>query len=159
MFKLVQSGPTGGDGTASYDILLNGEYTVGQFINDVLLDKREWGYIGIHDGCSIFGNPKCEYRYGELISNLPDEYLTLGVTNAKAGGGWSLMNYILTVEPVNTSIFPVTEHYGIQKEDKYGECWFVVHKLPNDPIAKFKRKESALNECKYQERLDAIKEK
>lgn len=156
MFKLVQSGPTGGDCTAPYDVLLNGEYTVEQFIHDVLLDEREWGRIGIYDSRSIFGNPSCEYRYGELVSKLPDEYLKLNVTKARASGGWSLMDYILTVEPVCTSIFPVTKHYGIQKE--YGDTWYIVYRLPDEQIAKFKHKESAINECKYQERLDAVKE-
>lgn len=157
MFKLHQIHPEGSDCTAPYDVILNGEYTVEQFINDVLLNKREWGKIGIYNGQGIFTDPNCEYKYGTLVSRLPNEYLKLRVVSATAHGGWSLMDYILTVEPANTEVFPVTEHYGVYKEDIYGDAWFVVCRLPKEEVAKFKRKEAALNECKYLERLDASK--
>lgn len=71
MFRLHQIRPEGSDCTAPYDVELNGEYSVEQFIKDVLLVKREWGYIGIRDGKSIFGSPNCEYNHGTLISQLP----------------------------------------------------------------------------------------
>lgn len=150
MFKLHQIRPEGSDCTAPYDVELNGEYTVEQFVKDVLLNNREWGYIGIDNGSAIFGDPKCEYRYGTLTSRLPDEYLKLRVVAASAHGGWSRMDYILTVEPANTEVFPVTEHYGMYKENIYGDAWFVVCRLPKEEFAKFKTKEAALNECPLQ---------
>ena len=154
MFRLHQIRPEGGDCTAPYDVELNGEYSVEQFIHDVLLNDREWGKIGIYNGQGLITDPNCEYRYGRLISKLPEEYLKLRVVSATAHGGWSLMDYVLTVEPANTDIFPVTEHYGVYKENIYGDAWFVVCRLPDEQVAKFKRKESALNECKYLERQD-----
>ena len=45
MFKLIQTGPEGSDCTAPYEVALNGEYTVEQFVKDVILDKRECGSI------------------------------------------------------------------------------------------------------------------
>lgn len=157
MFRLHMVGNVGGDETAMYEVDLDREYTVDQFVHDVLLNNREWGTICINNGDGMFSNPKCEYKYGELVSKLPIEYLPLRVVSAKAHGGWSLMDYSLTVEPCDSCIVPVTEHYGIYQEDIYGDAWFVVCKLPDEKIAKFKNKSAALNECKYLERLDAKK--
>lgn len=99
MFKLHQLRPEGGDCTAPYAVDLGGEYTVREFIRDVLLDKREWGYIGIDIGHnSIFGDPCCEYSHGGLKTSLPAEFLTMKVVSAKASGGWSRMDYLLTTE-------------------------------------------------------------
>ena len=154
MFRLHKIRHEGSDCTAPYDVELNGEYSVEQFIHDVLLNEREWGKIGIYNGQGLITDPNCEYKHGILISELPEEYLKLRVVSATAHGGWSLMDYVLTVEPANTEIFPVTEHYGVYKEDIYGDSWFVVCRLPDEKVAKFKHKEAALNECKYLERQD-----
>lgn len=98
MFKLIQSGPTCGDCTAPYNVILDKEYTVEDFIKTILLRSNEWGYIGIFDGKSIFGNPNCEYRYGNLKTHLPNGYLSNKVVRVMASGGWTRMDYILTVE-------------------------------------------------------------
>ena len=157
MFKLIQIRPEGSDCTAPYDVELNGKYTVEQFIYDVLKDKREWGYIGINDGKSIFGNPNCEFRYGELLSSLPTEFLKMQVTKARASGGWSRMDYILTVDVVNDVFVEITEHYGICLEDVYGNSGYVVYEngrqgYHENYIAKFKNRQAAINECRYLER-------
>ena len=101
MFKLVQLKPEGSDCTAPYEVQLNGEYTVGEFINDVLKDVREWGYIGINNDRTVFGDPHCEYKYGKLTSPMDEKFLNMRVTSARASGGWSRMDYILSVEIVN----------------------------------------------------------
>lgn len=101
MFELRYVGPTGSDCTAPYDVILNGEYTVAEFIKDALLRPREWGYIGIRNNrvrYAIFGDPNCAYSDGKLLSNLPDEYLTRKVISATASGGWSRMDFLLTLE-------------------------------------------------------------
>ena len=100
MIVLYQLRPEGSDCTAPYRVELTCRYSVGAFINEVLKDKREWGYIGIDRGrgSSIYGHPECQYRYGELLYTLPDEFLGLKILKARASGGWSRMDYLLTVE-------------------------------------------------------------
>ena len=155
MFKLTQLRPEGSDCTAPYGVELNGEYTVAEFITDVLKDEREWGYIGIDDGKAIFGNPCREYKGGKMLSTLPDDFLTMKVTRARASGGWSRMDYLLKVEALNGPLVTVTTHYGFRKEDIYGDYKFVVYKLGEigNSIASFKNQIAAIHECKYLERL------
>lgn len=48
MFRLRQSGPDRSDATAPYEVLFPKEYTVDQFLRDVLENRSdEWGYIRI----------------------------------------------------------------------------------------------------------------
>ena len=74
--KLKQSSAVRGDETASYSVELEKQYTVNDLINEALAKSGEWGYIGISCPNTIFGHPKCEYKWGKLISNLPEEYLS-----------------------------------------------------------------------------------
>jgi hypothetical protein len=89
MFKLKQSTPTGGDCTAGYSVELDKDYSVKDFIENVLTIKGEWGYI------SIKGKSSCEYKYGKLLSELPPDLLVVKVLNVKASGGWSRMDYYI----------------------------------------------------------------
>lgn len=94
MFKLKQIRPEGSDCTAPYDVILDKEYTVREFINTVLTNEpREWGYIGIIKRGEVFGDPCCEYSHGELLSHLPDDILDRKIDWARASGGWSRMDY------------------------------------------------------------------
>jgi len=97
MFKLLQAGREGGDCTAPYDVKLDKEYTVKEFVDAVLTRDSEWGYIGIiyRDAKSVFGDPHCEYSHGELLYNLPEEVLNRKVNYVNAHGGWSRMDYRL----------------------------------------------------------------
>ena len=96
--RLKQTGNAGGDCTAPYSVLLDKEYTVKEFITEILKSRSdEWGYIVIEKKGEIFGKPNCEYRYGKLISNLPKEILDKCVISARAHGGWTCMDYLLTV--------------------------------------------------------------
>ena len=76
MMTFVQISRTFGDCTAVYDVLLDREYTVRELINEILT-RNEWGEIGVLQGAkrNLFDDPHCEYRYSELLSTLPDEYL------------------------------------------------------------------------------------
>ena len=161
MFKLRQLRPEGGDCTAPYEVDLGGEYTVGDFIRDVLIDDREWGYIGIYNGKDIFGNPNCEYSHGELKTTLPDDFLGMKIVNATASGGWSRMDYLLTVEPVDGVFIQITDHYGIRHENIYGDSIFVVYRVGSinreKRISGFKNRSAAVHECRYLERLNSPK--
>lgn len=97
MFKLHSAGEVRGDCTAPYNVELDKEYTVNEFVQAVLT-KQEWGYIGIYCQGKIFGEPKCEYKHGKLMYTLPDNVMNRRVVKAKADGGWTCMNYLLWIE-------------------------------------------------------------
>ena len=102
MFTLRQSSETRGDCTADYAVELDKDYTVGEFVQAVLKNRPdEWGRIAIKTGPIIFAafsTVKCEYRDGKLLSDLPDDMLGKKVVFVKADGGWSSMDYLLTIE-------------------------------------------------------------
>ena len=95
MIKLKQNTRTFGDETAGYAVELTKKYTVKEFVNEVLENDREWGYIGISCGGAIFGSPNCEFRNGKLESSLPDDVMNKEISGVKASGGWSRMDYLL----------------------------------------------------------------
>lgn len=161
MFRLTQIRPEGSDCTAPYKVELNGKYTVESFVDDVLLLNNEWGIIGIEDGLSVFGDPHVEYGQGKLKSeNFNETISNLKVCSVRASGGWSRMDYIITVEPVMGDFVKVTDRYGFRLEDIFGPMKYVVYAVHDAdydnfsfPIAAFKEHYSAVNECKYLERL------
>lgn len=99
MFALKQCGEIRSDETAPYEVILDKEYTVQEFIEEVLKRTYEWGNIGINDGnrSHYFGNPTCEFNHGILSGTLPG-YLDKKVKSAIADGGWTCMTYLLEVE-------------------------------------------------------------
>lgn len=97
MFTFYQTGPTRGDCTSPYEVTMDKEYTVDEFIQEILT-RKEWGYIGIYSSNDFFGDPKCEYRDDKLLYSLPNEYLNKRVIKVKADGGWSRMDYLLWTE-------------------------------------------------------------
>jgi len=103
VFKLIQSTPVSGDCTCGYNVKLDREYTVKDFIDTVLSERAgEWGYIGIYDQSDFvgrhFGNPNAEYRYGKLVSyNFPEDILSKEIKSVSASGGWSRMDYVLHI--------------------------------------------------------------
>lgn len=100
IFELRQCGPTGGDCTAPYDvILLSKEITVKQFVEDVLSDDGEWGRFSI--GQNYFYPEACAwYRYGKMEEENHEliPYYDKIITKAKASGGWSRMDYMIEIE-------------------------------------------------------------
>lgn len=97
-WQMHRIGREGSDCTAPYSIDLLHDITVAEFIKEALKDEREWGYIGIANHGAIFGDPHCEYKYGELLYELDEEYADKKVIYATASGGWSRMDYLLKVE-------------------------------------------------------------
>ena len=100
MFTLMASTPVGGDCTCGYHVFLDKKYTVGEFIETVLRERPgEWGYIGIKKKKSTFGDPHCEYSHGRLTTDsLPEDVLNKVVKNVTSSGGWSRMDYLISVE-------------------------------------------------------------
>lgn len=103
MFRLIQSTPVSGDCTCGYNVKLDREYTVKDFIDTVLSERNgEWGYIGIYNQSAFdgrhFGNPNMEYRYGKIVTgNFTEDVLSKEVKDVSASGGWSRMDYVLKV--------------------------------------------------------------
>ena len=93
----ISYGPQGGDCTGPYYITPKKSFTVRDFVNAVIVDTREWGYISIAAPRTIFGNPNIEYKYGKLITNFPDEILDKQVLELSGSGGWSRSDYILKI--------------------------------------------------------------
>lgn len=104
MFTLTQTRMRS-DCTASYNIDLDKSYTVGEFINAVLVNKKaEWGHIVILKDITMdITAPRksiCEYEYGKVINQteMTDEMLNCKIVTALASGGYSNMDYYLYLE-------------------------------------------------------------
>lgn len=96
LFDLRASGPTAGDCTTPYDVVLRNECTVREFIDEVL-KKGEWGYvrIGIY-----FDGPQIEYSHNKIVSGVFSlDILDARIKQATAHGGWTRMDYTLDIQP------------------------------------------------------------
>jgi len=94
-FSLIYTGGPYGDETSSYDGYLNQPLTVREFIDAVFEQHPdEWGRIRIFDDTYL------DYRYDEIefISSQFNEYLGKKIKSFTAHGGWTLMDYSLTLE-------------------------------------------------------------
>ena len=90
--KFIQTHPTGSDETAPYDVILDKECTVREFI-DAVLKRNEWGRIKIKNGSCI------EYRRNEVISNdMTENDMACVINKVRASGGWSNMDYYLEIK-------------------------------------------------------------
>lgn len=99
MINLTQVTPSRGDCTAGYAVSMTKEYSVREFIAEVLT-LNEWGDIGIYKENQAWfesGDPYCTYKRDKLITTMSDEVLDKKVIKATASGGWSNMNYILHI--------------------------------------------------------------
>lgn len=81
-----------GDCTSIYSVSLDREYTIREFIDEILT-KNEWGFIYVND----INNPSadCEYRQNVLISELPSDMLDYKIEKVTASGGWTRMDYTI----------------------------------------------------------------
>lgn len=85
-----------GDETARYEVVLNKEYNVEEFVKEVLKDTYEWGEIKEQN--NWFGKKICSFSKGLRTSRIPEEYKNRKVASAYADGGWSLMTYYLKLK-------------------------------------------------------------
>ena len=67
---------------------------VADFVGEVLNIVGDWGYI-------VIKPYRFEYRYGKLLNNIPSELLARRISNVEASGGWSRMDYYLTLKSTN----------------------------------------------------------
>ena len=98
MIKLKQVTKTFSDATAGYSVEFTKEYTLQEFVNEVLSNEQRWGYLAIDSEISIFGDPRCKYRHGKLLTEFQSEILTKKVVSAKARGGYGRMDYSIELK-------------------------------------------------------------
>ena len=97
--KFTRTSRIRGDECASYAVTEYKAKTVREFVNEVLQNTKEWGYIKVVvEGISWLEYPECEYRYGNFLSTLPAEYLDKEITKVDGDGGWSRMDYYVSVK-------------------------------------------------------------
>lgn len=97
MFELKSTGNIRGDCTQPFEVILEKEYTVEEFVQTVLT-RNEWGCICVSNKWKVYGNTKCEYSRETLKSVFPDEILCKKVVAASSDGGWSCMDYWLQIK-------------------------------------------------------------
>ena len=98
--NLVQVGGPYGDECSSYTFTTTKEhYTIQELIGAARRNTPEWGYIRV-----VYGEVeyKLEYRHGQIISNdIPEFLYDKEFTEGSAHGGWSNMDYLVTITPDN----------------------------------------------------------
>lgn len=88
--KFKQISKTFSDETAHFAVSDYKATTIGEFVDEVLKENpKEWGKI------EVVGGYECEYRYGELLSELPEMIMGWHISEIKGYGGWGMMNYII----------------------------------------------------------------
>ena len=99
MFVLAQCGPTRGDCTAPYRVHLDKEYTVTELVDAIITNNpEEWGNIKLGN---ILGKTICSYRWGKITVPIAEQYKDQKIITISADGGWSAMDYIITVSPIS----------------------------------------------------------
>ena len=94
MFTLIQCTPTRGDCTAGYEVDLDKGYTLQEFIDAVLTNKNERGWIKIAKrDCAMYNYPGFGYRYGEIQSepNIPETVYGYKVKSVISSGRWTTL--------------------------------------------------------------------
>lgn len=98
IFKRKQSGPTGGDCTAVYSIELCRNYTLKEFIEEVLKEyPNEWGFFELREEHHTRPFKVIEYKYGNIVGKIPTDIINVPISCTKSDGGWSNMDYIIII--------------------------------------------------------------
>lgn len=88
--------PAGGDCCAPYDVLLNRECTLREFVDCVLKNDREWGFVRLG---SCFEGNELEYRSGKILrSEFTDAELESTIETVISNGGWTRMDYVVRLK-------------------------------------------------------------
>lgn len=89
-----QISPVRGDCTASYSISGYKAKTIGEFVDEVLAEcKGEWGCFRDENFNRI-----CEYKYGHLLKEIPEEIAKKRISKIYGDGGWTNMDYKFITE-------------------------------------------------------------
>ena len=115
MIRFEQVSETFGDCTANYIVNLDKPYTVSEFVEMVLTDRKgEWGRFKIYEpNVSWLEYKSFAYRYGKLEGRpIPEDIMKRKIVGVKANGGWSAMDYLFTLEETDA------ENTSRLKEDR-----------------------------------------
>ena len=98
--KLTQIGGPYGDACSRYSFTTTKEhFTIQDLIGAARRNTPEWGYVRVNCGCDRF---ELEYSHGQIISNnIPESLYDKEFTEGTAYGGWSRMDYEVTITPDN----------------------------------------------------------
>ena len=99
IMRFIQTHSMGSDCTAPYDVVDYQAKTVVEFINEMLQQcKSEWGDIDVWvDTRPLPG--RVDYKRGELLGEIPDDWQYKEVVKVIAAGGWGNMDYRIYVKP------------------------------------------------------------
>lgn len=133
MFKLIQTSETRGDCTASYDIQLDKSYTIKELFEAVLENRAdEWGtfYLMVRSKKLFWQNPSCEYkqgkRFGSAWANILMRYGERKITQVKADGGWTRMDYYIWLDEKPKPEEKPREEQKMKNELPTTDCLLVV---------------------------------
>ncbi|WP_290090383.1 hypothetical protein [uncultured Duncaniella sp.] len=93
--RLVQTGEEGIDGITPYKVELDGIYTVGELIAEILAARPgEWGTITVWCGSM---KESVDYRGGKADRPVPESVGAMRAMGISASGGWLRMDYDISV--------------------------------------------------------------
>ena len=96
--RFIQTHSMGSDCTAPYDVVDYQAKTVVEFINEMLQQcKSEWGNIDVWAEKRPLPG-RVDYKRGELLQEIPDEWQYKEVVKVIAAGGWGNMDYRIYVK-------------------------------------------------------------
>ena len=97
--RFIQTHSMGSDCTAPYDVVDYQAKTIVEFINEMLQQcKSEWGDIEVwSDKRPLPG--RVDYKRGELLQEIPDDWQYKEVVKVISAGGWGRMDYRIYVKP------------------------------------------------------------
>ena len=89
-----QQGSMRGDGCITYSVKLSRTCTLQELIDYILTRRRSWGCLRIKG--NLF--PSFEYKHGQYVcSSLTEADLQRKVAEISANGGWSNMDYFVSL--------------------------------------------------------------
>lgn len=88
-------GEARGDDTYHFTVILDKEYTVEEFVNEIIKDKYNSGEVLLSPYCPRI--KVCSFSKGVRMSRISEKYKDKKVISAYADGGYSLMDYVINI--------------------------------------------------------------
>lgn len=159
MIKFKANTPMSRDCTCGYDVKLDKEYTLEEFLNAIWEERRgDWGEIVVKH--SMFDDTT--FRYSNDRHSIPaclNKYEK--VKEVRANGGWSHMDYIIVVENKVENVPENTKGYlrFIVKKPNGEESVVVIFKNKSDGTYSFVNlTKEHICSCKFKTIEEAIQD-